>query len=127
MSLINEEDNLDDLFNKHSYNKKSLNITKPIHVIEPINKDSYDKLIKYERNRLIGMQQELEDYESKYRGTSLVEEYQRKKGTNNKSRGFDKDKDMNIGSIDSKRAIAIMRDNKGLQGRFEAKEKYIGY
>jgi hypothetical protein len=34
---------------------------------------------------------------------------------------------MNIGRIDSKRALSIMQDQKGLKGRFEAKEKYIGY
>jgi len=42
------------------------------------------------------------------------------------NRPFDKEKDFNIGTIDSKRAMKTMREQNGLQNRFEAKEKYLG-
>lgn len=81
------------------------------------------------------MDKELEDYESKYRGTSLLELHQEKlakeKGKNSNSfsanRGFDREKVMGVGRVDSKRALGIMQDKNGLKGRFEQKEKYIGY
>lgn len=110
--------------------------TAPKTTVEPINKESYDRLIEYERERMDHMADALQDYESKYRRTSLMEEYQQHKAKEkNKmaayndaiTREFDRDKDLNVGRVDSKRAMAIMRDQKGLQGRFEAKEKYIGY
>jgi len=145
MSLINTGEDDRDVYHKiistntysSSKDKKSLPCTSQKGKIEPYNKESYDRLINYERERMKNMREELEDYEAKYRGTSLLEEYQQikkeKKNLEGSSsnpqqrKGFDKEKDMNVGRIDSKRALSIMRDSKGLQGRFEVKEKYIGY
>jgi len=42
-------------------------------------------------------------------------------------RPFDKEKDIIRGSVDSKRAVKIMKENSGLNNRFEAKEKYVGF
>lgn len=143
MNLINgiedENEGFNKILNTKTYlkDKNTLPVTSQKSKIEPINKESYDRLINYERQRMKYMNDEIEDYESKYRNTSLLEEYQQMKkdkknmdvsyNNMNDKKGFDRDRDMNIGRIDSKRALSIMRDNKGLQGRFEAKEKYIGY
>jgi hypothetical protein len=156
MSLLNTEEDEDENLDKNKSSKKDafssllnkntfqssrkgpakLPSTAPRTTVEPINKESYDRLIAYERERMNHMADALQDYESQYRRTSLMEEYQQQKAKEkNKmaayndaiTREFDRDKDLNVGRVDSKRAMAIMRDQKGLQGRFEAKEKYIGY
>jgi hypothetical protein len=142
MNLINSNEDENDAFNKilttNTYSKgnRSLPVTSQKSKIEPINKESYDRLINYERERMKHMSEEIEDYDAKYRSTSLLEEYQQmnkeKKSQlssciQDQRKGFNRERDMNIGRIDSKRALSIMRENKGLQGRFEAKEKYIGY
>jgi len=78
------------------------------------------------------------DYEEKVRGTSLLELHQEKiakeKSNKNKSghnnllmQPFDKKKVMNVGTVDSKRALSIMQDKSGLKGRFGNKEKYMGF
>jgi hypothetical protein len=120
-----------------SSNKKTLPTIAPKAKLEPVNKESYDRLIAYERERMQLLSEEMEEYETTHRRSSLMEEHQikrklekNKQGNNNKNdiiRDFDREKDMNIGRIDSKRALSIMQDQKGLKGRFEAKEKYIGY
>lgn len=144
MNLIksNDEENENDAFNKilktntYSKDQSKLPVTSQKSKIEPINKESYNRLINYERERMKHMSEEIEDYDSKYRSTSLLEEYQQMKkekkdqlstSVQDQRKVFNRDRDMNIGRIDSKRALTIMRENKGLQGRFEAKEKYIGY
>jgi hypothetical protein len=139
----NSKDSFSNLINKTSFSKNNsrkgaerLPSAAPKSTVEPCNKESYDRLMAYERERMMHMADALEDYESKYRRTSLMEEYQMQKAKDkNKmatyndeiSRTFDRERDMNVGRVDSKRAMAIMRDQKGLQGRFEAKEKYVGY
>ena len=42
-------------------------------------------------------------------------------------RPFDKEKDIIRGSVDSKKVVKIMREDNGLNSRFEAKEKYVGF
>lgn len=138
------ETNLDNLINDITYNKERTNIYKRqnknkteinSNKIEPLNKASYDRILKEERLHQKLYESEMEDYESKYRNTSLLEMHQEKlakeKGkTSNRDlmlRKFDREKVMNVGTIDSKRALGIMQDKQGLKGRFEQKEKYIGY
>jgi hypothetical protein len=80
----------------------------------------------------------MHDYEEKVRGTSLLELHQEKisKEKSNKNKlghnnllmqPFDRKKVMNVGTIDSKRALGIMQDKSGLKGRFGNKEKYLGF
>jgi len=138
------ETNLDNLLNDITYNKERTNIYKKqnkskteinSNKIEPINKESYDRILKEERLHQKQYQSQMEDYESKYRSTSLLEMHQEKlakeKGKNSNKelmlRRFDREKVMNVGTVDSKRALGIMQDKQGLKGRFEQKEKYIGY
>jgi hypothetical protein len=136
-----KNDSFNELLNSSSYKNtithdpkfKKLPTINPSSKIVPINKESYDRQIAYERERMDLMTEELQDYENKYRGTSLLEEHQKKlakdkhKGGEASSRPFDREKDMNVGRIDSKRALSIMNDQKGLKGRFEAREKYMGF
>lgn len=138
------ETNLDNLLNDITYNKERTNIYKRqnknkteinSNKIEPINKASYDRILREERLQQKLYQSQMEDFESKYRSTSLLEMHQEKlakeKGKNtNKDlmlRRFDREKVLNVGTVDSKRALGIMQDKQGLKGRFEQKEKYIGY
>jgi len=104
---------------------------------EPLNKESYDRQIVYEKQRMQELEEYLEQNEASNRGLSLMEIHQKKKELEKKGKGkqsledfmkrpFDKDKDFSIGKIDSKRAIKTMRESNGLQNRFEAKEKYLG-
>ena len=53
--------------------------------VEHVNKDSYDKLIAYERERMKIMQNQIEEYDSKYRSVSLLEQHQMKKGKKNEN------------------------------------------
>ena len=85
----------------------------------------------------------MEDYEEKMRGTSLLEIHQEKmKNEKNGNKGnfaygkrddgikvnlVDRKKFLNVGTVDSKRALSIMQDKKGLQGRFGNKEKHMGF
>jgi len=107
------------------------------HKTDACNQASYDRLIMEERSRQKIIQDELDEYENKYRNTSLLEQHQSQKKKdkfkNSSNRNdqmmqpFDKEKVMNIGVIDSKRALNIMQENSGLKGRFVQKDKYIGY
>jgi len=138
------ETNLDNLLNEITYNKERINIHKRQNKnkleinsskIEPINKDSYQRILNEERLHQKLNQNEIDDYENKYRSTSLLELHQEKiakeKGKNQNNnltlRSFDREKILNVGRVDSKRALGIMQDKQGLKGRFEQKEKYIGY
>jgi hypothetical protein len=138
------ETSLDNLLNDITYNKERTNIYKrqnksKIEInsakIEPINKESYNRILKEERLHHKLYQSEMEDFEKKYRSTSLLEMHQEKlvkeKGKNKNNdftlRNFDREKVLNVGRVDSKRALGIMQDKQGLKGRFEQKEKYIGY
>lgn len=129
------ETNLDNLLNDITYNKERTNIYKRqnktkteinSNKIEPINKTSYDRILKEERLQQKLYQTQMEDYESKYRNTSLLEMHQDKlakeKGKNNNKdmmlRKFDREKVLNVGTVDSKRALGIMQDKQGLKGRF---------
>jgi hypothetical protein len=141
LSLLNKDDESDDngkdslsnLFNKTTYTNKNKKIGPSYDSstlnIEPINKISYDRIMSEERERMKTLAYDIQDYESKYRNTSLMEEHQ-KNLKNNKHKNmiseFDHHRDMNV-TVDSKRALAIMKDKKGLEGRFESKDKYIGY
>lgn len=145
ISDINKpETNLDNLLNNITYNKERTNIYKRQNKnkteinstkIEPINKSSYDRILKEERLQQHLYQSQMEDYESKYRNTSLLEMHQEKltkdkgkiKNNDFSLRSFDREKVLNVGRVDSKRALGIMQDKQGLKGRFEQKEKYIGY
>jgi hypothetical protein len=130
-----KKDAFSNLIERTSFNKKTLPTTAPKPKLEPVNKESYDRLIAYERERMQLLSEEMEEYESSHRRTTLMEEHQNKRkldkekagNRNDITRDFDRERDMNIGRIDSKRALSIMQDQKGLKGRFEAKEKYIGY
>lgn len=141
------ENSLDELLNNISYKKDRVNINQRNFnknkivlnsaKIEPLNKDSYNRILQEERQLKKLMESQLEDYESKYRSTSLLELHQQKLANEKAKRGnnssnlrlqsFDREKVLNVGKVDSKRAIAIMQDKNGLKGRFEQKEKYIGY
>ncbi len=139
------ETSLDNLLNNITYKKERTNIFKrqtknKIEInsnkIEPLNKESYNRILNEERLHQRLYQNEIEDYESKYRGTSLLEihqeklakEKQEKKSSNDIiMRNFDREKVLNVGRVDSKRALGIMQDKQGLKGRFEQKEKYVGY
>jgi hypothetical protein len=127
MSLI-KNDSLDEIL-KNSYSKPSKNIKNTSSNVEPVNKDSYDKLIAFERERMKIMQDKIEEYDSKYRSVSLLEQHQMKKGKKNENedmlRPFDRERDLNV--VNNKTAIKLMTENKGLKGRFEVKEKYVGY
>lgn len=102
--------------------------------IEPINKESYNRILATERERMKNVQEEIDDYENKYRSTSLLEEHQIKKAQKKHGtiqdfmmRSFNREKDINVGKVDSKKVMNVVREANGLKGRFEAKEKYIGY
>ena len=121
--------------NKSKKNEIKINSSK----IEPINKDSYERILAEERILNLNYDEEMEEYQNKVRGTSLLEMHQEKiakeKGKNKSASGvnnlmmqpFDRKKTMNVGSVDSKRALNIMQDKSGLKGRFGNKEKYLGF
>lgn len=81
------------------------------------------------------LEEEIEEYDNTHRRTSLLEEHQIKRSKDKKDanmedfmmRPFEKEKDIIRGSVDSKRAVKIMRENNGLNSRFVAKEKYVGF
>ena len=81
------------------------------------------------------LEAKLEEYDNQFRNTSLLEQHQQQKAKEKKDhnmeefmlRPFDKEKDIIRGSIDSKRAVKIMKEDNGLNSRFEAKEKYVGF
>jgi hypothetical protein len=132
MNILNETEGFEDIFNKSTTTHRAPKETsRPTNVqgrIEPINKESYDRQIAYERERMKHMQEELEEYEDKYRGTSLLEQHQMKKakkGGIDSDRHFDREKDLSV--VNSKKAVQMISESKGLKGRFEAKEKYQGY
>jgi hypothetical protein len=129
MSLLNDTEGFEELFNKNTYAKQKPQVKNNkdtrLNNIEPINKDSYDKLRSLDKERMKLMQESLDEYESKHRGTSLLEMHQMKKSKNNADKRFDREKDMNM--VNSKKAVQIISESKGLKGRFEAKEKYMGY
>jgi len=129
-------ENLDKLINRTSTRTKKEYINKPIkHKIEPINKESYYRLIEEQKQRMDQYEEELEEYENEHRQTSLLELHQQKKAKEKKGhtmdefmqRPFDKEQDFIKGNVDSKRAMKIMRENSGLDNRFVAKEKYVGF
>ena len=107
--------------------------------IEPINNESYNRILAEERIANLNYDEEMAEYENKVRGTSLLEMHQEKlakeKEKNKNKSGhnnllmqpFDKKKVMNVGTVDSKRALGIMQDKSGLKGRFGNKEKYLGF
>lgn len=141
---------LDDLLNGFTYAKERININhknsgkkNQIKInsskIEPINKESYDRILAEERLMNLNYDEEMEEYQNNVRGTSLLEMHQEKiaseknknkfnKGNNNLTmQPFDRKKVMNVGTVDSKRALGIMQDKSGLKGRFGNKEKYLGF
>lgn len=134
MSLISsDKDGFDDILNTKTYahNPKMVKkaATAPTTKVECVNKDTYDKLIAYEKERMKYIQEHLEEYESEHRSVSLLEEHQKKKSKNLDSnpmlRPFDRERDLNM--VDNKKALKLISESKGLKGRFESKEKYIGY
>ena len=143
LKLIEEEDEqdqrkpeietLDRLINRTSAKKQNKKeITK--FTKEPINKESYYKLIEEQKQRMNQLEEEMEEYENTHRQTSLLEQHQIKRSKAKKDgnmddfmmRPFEKEKDIIRGSVDSKRAVKIMRENNGLNSRFVVKEKYVG-
>jgi hypothetical protein len=131
MSLIGGGDSLDDMLSKNTYTHSKPDPRKKVQPtnVQCVNKDSYDKIISYDRERMKYIQEHLDEYESEHRGTSLLELHQKKKSKNSDTnpmlRPFDRNKDLNM--VDNKGALKLISESKGLKGRFESKEKYIGY
>ena len=129
-----DTETLEKLINRTSNKKSYINQPKKFKT-EPVNKDSYYKLVEEEKIRMNLLEAELEEYDNEFRHFSLLEQHQQKKDKEKKKhnvdelmlRPFDKEKDIIKGSVDSKRAVKIMKEDNGLNSRFEAKEKYVGY
>jgi hypothetical protein len=74
-----KKDAFSNLIERTSFNKKTLPTTAPKTKLEPVNKESYDRLIAYERERMQLLSEEMEEYESCHRRTTLMEEHQNKR------------------------------------------------
>ena len=130
----NESESLEKLINRTSTKKNYINQPKKFKT-EPVNKESYYKLVEEEKIRMNLLEAELEEYDNEFRHTSLLVQHQQKKAKEKKIhnmeefmvRPFDKEKDIIRGSVDSKKVVKIMREDNGLNSRFEAKEKYVGF